>query len=179
VTSAARTATSLADAARERYNSTGTPDREALVVAGNRLDARYVERPSLRGTAVTVVLFAAVLAAIYLPDLIDGTLSARDLVIAPILGLVALPFAVLPWSKRRYHSITLTDDVLTVGRAQLPTRGLRVHEGDPPPGTPVLGGAFGEPLGWSTVVVVGQDGRPWRIATRRPAEFIRALSDAA
>jgi hypothetical protein len=62
---------------------------------------RYVERPSLRGLAVTGVLYAGLLAAVYLPPAVGGTLRTGDLVLAPVLALVALPFAALSLSKRR------------------------------------------------------------------------------
>ncbi|MBW3648875.1 MAG: hypothetical protein KY440_14095 [Actinobacteria bacterium] len=46
----------------------------------------------------------------------------------PILGLVALPFVLLPLGKRRHHAIVLTHRELKVGRARLSTAGLRVSE---------------------------------------------------
>jgi hypothetical protein len=136
---------------------------------------RYDERPSIRSAAMVGALFAALVLGLFLPELAAGTFRASDLLLVPVTALVALPFAVLPLSRRRSHSITLTDDDLVVGRARVPARGLRVLEGPPPPGTPLLGGAQNTPLGWEEVTVQGADGRRWRIATQQPEEFTAAL----
>ena len=137
---------------------------------------RFVDRPSPRAAVITGAVFVAFLLWLFLPRVVDGTLRASDLWLVPVFGLVTLPFLAVTLGKRRYGSITLTDDELTVGRARLPVRGLRVHPGQAPRGTPLLGGAYGAPMGWSTVVLEGADGRYWRVATRRPEEFTRALS---
>jgi len=137
---------------------------------------RYTEQPSTRGTTVTLALFGLFLVWLYAEDVVSGTFEPSTLALVPVFGLVALPFAVLPLSKRRYHSITLTDDALSVGRASLPAAGLSLVDGPPPPGTPLLGGAYGVPMGYDVVVVEGADRRQWRIATRRPAELRAALA---
>ena len=142
------------------------------------MSTHYVERPSARGAVITVVVLVVGLVWSYLAA-DDAELNARTIWLIPAFGLVALPFFGLSYSKRRYYSITLTDHTLTVGRAHLPAQGLRVHPGPPPTGTPLLGGAYGAPMGWATVVVTGADGRNWRVATRRPEEFTRALAEVA
>jgi len=136
----------------------------------------YTEQPSTRGTTVTLVLYGLFLIWVYAEDVVSGTFEPSSLALVPAFGLVALPFAVLPLSKRRYHGITLTADTLRVGRASLPATGLSLVDGPPPPGTPLLGGAYGVPMGYDVVVVEGADKRQWRIATRRPAELSAALA---
>ena len=66
-----------------------------------------------------------------------------------------------------------------MGRSHLSASGLRVHAGDAPTESPLLGGAYGVPLGWATVTVAGGDGRLWRVATRQPEEFTRAVEQLA
>ena len=137
---------------------------------------RFVDRPSARPALLTAAVYVGFLLWLYVPHIADGTLRASDLWLVPGFGLVALPFFAVTLGKRRYGSVVLTDDELRVGRARMPARGLRVHPGEAPRGTPQLGGAYGAPVGWATVVLVGPDGRYWRVATRRPEEFAAALS---
>jgi hypothetical protein len=137
---------------------------------------QYVERPSLRGAWVATGLYTALLLVTYVPVVRDGTFRASDLAVAPLLGLIVLPFVLLPLGKRRYHSILLHDGELVVGRARVSAAGLRpVHE-PAGPGVPLLGGAYGVPMGWATVVVESAEGQRWRIATRRPQQLAAALN---
>ena len=135
----------------------------------------YVERPSLRGAVVTAVVYVGGLLWTFLAA--DGPVTAASLWLIPVFGLVALPFFAVTFGKRRYNSITLTDGTLAVGRRRLSTQGLTVHPGPTPTGTPILGGSYGVPMGWGSIVVTGADGRNWRVATRRPEELTRALTE--
>ena len=137
------------------------------------MGVRYQERPSLRGAGRTAVVFALFLAWVYVPHLSE--VRAADLWLIPAFGLVAAPFAAVSLSKRRYHSITLTDQWLTVGRVRMPATGVSADDGPAPAGTPLLCGAYAAPMGWRKVVVTGPDGRPWRVATKQPEQLLAAL----
>lgn len=138
---------------------------------------RYEEQPSLRLTKVTLSVYAALLLAVFVPPALSSELRAGDLVLAPVLFLPFLPVAVLPLSKRRYSAVRVTDEHLIVGRSRLPLAGLTVTE--PAPGAPLLGGAYGAPLGWRLVGLLGADGRPWAVATKRPGELVQVLQARA
>ena len=141
------------------------------------MTTHHVERPSLRGAVVTAVVYVGGLLWTFLAAGDDAELNGTTVWLIPAYGLVALPFFAVTFGKRRYNSITLTDETLTVGRRRLSTEGLRVHPGPTPTGTPILGGSYGVPMGWGSIVVTGADGRNWRVATRRPEELTRALTE--
>ncbi|GAA4578722.1 hypothetical protein GCM10023194_02290 [Planotetraspora phitsanulokensis] len=97
------------------------------------------------------------------------------LVLGPLFFAVFSIPGLVSYSKRRYHTITLTSRTLRVGRDALPVEGITL---DPPDsGRPprLVGGASGVPMGMREVILGGPGGERYLVATLDPEAFLAAL----
>jgi DUF3093 family protein len=143
------------------------------------VDYVYEERLPKAWSVTCLTAFAAGVVWTGTQTLPDGIGAFLALTCAYLFVLV--PLLGVPISKRRYHRIQLTTEVLRVGRERLPVADLDPASiGAPyePAGSEprLVGGAYGPPLGWSSVVVRTRRGEPLVICTRDPDALLAALA---
>ncbi|GII29550.1 hypothetical protein [Planotetraspora mira] len=97
------------------------------------------------------------------------------LVLGPLFFAVFSIPGLVSYSKRRYHTITLTPQTLRVGRDSLPVAGLTLESPDSGKPPRLLGGASGVPMGMREVVFGGRGGERYLVAVLDPDAFLAAL----
>ncbi|GAA4568282.1 hypothetical protein [Planotetraspora kaengkrachanensis] len=97
------------------------------------------------------------------------------LILGPLFFAVFSIPGLVSYSKRRYHTITLTSGTLRVGRDTLPVEGITLDPPDSGRPARLLGGAPGVPMGMREVVLGGSGGERHLVATGHPEAFLAAL----
>lgn len=101
-------------------------------------------------------------------------------ILGPLFLLIFSIPGLTSYSKRRYHSITLTEETLRVGRETVRTAdidpGPHAEEGAEPARVRLMGGAYDVPLGMDSVVIKTRQGDYLQIATRHPERLSQALN---
>lgn len=133
----------------------------------------YSEKPvGARAWLITAAVAATAFAALTISD--PNAWIVAAIIVGMIVGIIALTL----WSMNRYSAITVTEEMIRVGRDRMPVTDLDPWSlGADPTAVPgsLAGGAYARPLGQHTVQFRYRDGRPVAVATTRPEELNAAL----